>query len=79
MINLYDQGNGALIGSISEQQLQFMIEQMEEESLEDRDYSITPLTLGYFVEQDGDPALVNLLQQALGTRAEMIIRWSRAS
>jgi hypothetical protein len=77
MINLYDQATGQRIGSIDPDQLQFLIEQLEEETLEDRDYAITRMTVDFLETQGGDPALIALLRQALGGREEVSIRWSR--
>lgn len=76
MIYLYDKASGALIGEISEDQLQFLMNQMEEESLEDRDYSITKMELEYFAGQGAPPQLVDLLRQALGGRDEVVVQWS---
>ncbi len=78
MIYLYDQSTGTLVGEITEVQLQFMIDQMEEESLEDKDYSITNMEIDYFTEQGADPDLIALLRKALGSKGEVIIRWSRS-
>ena len=77
MINVYKTMDGALIGTINESQLQFMTDNMEEESLEDQDYAITPMTLAYFEELGADPALLVLLRQALGNQDELVIRWER--
>jgi hypothetical protein len=76
MIYLYDKSSNALIGEISEDQLQFLINQMEEESLEDRDYSITKMELDYFESQGAPRPLVELLRQALGGRDEVVVLWS---
>jgi hypothetical protein len=78
MINVYSAVDNALIGSITESQLQFLIDNMEEESMEDQDYAITSMTLAYFEELGADPALVNLLRQALGNLDELVIRWERS-
>ena len=77
MINVYKTMDGAQIGTITESQLQFMTDNMEEESLEDQDYAITPMTLAYFEELGADPALLVLLRQALGNQDELVIRWER--
>ena len=77
MIELQDKDTGAPIGTISETQLQFLIDQLEEESVEDQDYYINEATLDLFEERGADPALVSLLRKALGGRSEMEIRWSR--
>lgn len=79
MIELREKGAENLIGEISEEQLQFLIDQLEEEDLEDRDYAITPLLLSSFEVEGGDPALISMLREALGDRDEMEIAWSRGS
>lgn len=77
MINLREKGTDKPLGQISEEQLQYLIDHLEEEWLEDQDYAITPLLLQVFEEQGADPALVSLLRDALGSRAEIEIVWSR--
>ena len=77
MIHLYDQQTEALIGIITHQQLQFLLEQLEEEDSEDRDYYIDRGTLDWFEEQGVDPVLASMLRDAMGERDGMDIRWSR--
>lgn len=77
MIKLYDLETKALIGEISEAQLSFLADQMEEESLEDRDYYLNRATLDMFEQAGGDPALITMLRQAMGDRKEMDIMWER--
>jgi len=77
MIHLEDKDTGAPIGTLSEEQLQYLIDQLEEESRDDRDYYINTTTLDLFEERGADKALVRLLRSALGGRTEMEIRWSR--
>ena len=77
MVNLREKGTDKPLGQISEEQLQYLIDHLEEEWLEDQDYAITPLLLQVFEEQGADPALVSLLRDALGGRDEMEIIWSR--
>lgn len=77
MIQLYNEGTGQLIGTISEAQLQFLEDELVEESETDQDYAITPLTLGLFVEDNGDPQLIEMLRQELGDQDEIQIRWRR--
>jgi len=75
MLKLYDKETGRLLGTLREEQLRFLIEQLEEESDDDTDYYINRATLEMLVEAGADPALVALLQQGLGEREEMEIRW----
>jgi hypothetical protein len=77
MIHLQDKDTGAPIGTISEQQLQYLVDQLEEESRDDQDYYINTTTLDLFEERGADKALVALLRSALKGRTEMEIRWSR--
>ena len=78
MIQLYDKETGASLGAITEDQLEFLVDQLEQESPEDRDYYINEPTLDAFEEAGADPALVALLRKALGEREEMEIRWARS-
>jgi len=77
MIELRDKRTNAFLGTISEAQLQFLIDQLEEESLRDQDYYVNLATLDMFEQAGGDPELLALLRQSLGTREDMDIVWSR--
>jgi hypothetical protein len=77
MVYLYDKADNQLIGEIGEDELQFLIDQMEEESTKDQDYSITRMEIAYFSEHGAPAHLTNLLKQALGDKSEVIILWSR--
>jgi len=76
MIHLYDQQTEVLIGIITHKQLQFLLDQLEEEDSEDRDYYIDRGTLDWFEEQGVDPVLASMLREAMGERDGMDIRWS---
>lgn len=78
MVKLHDKDSGSLIGTISEEQLLFLIEQLEEESSDDQDYYINRATLDMFEGAGADPSLVSVLRTALAAREDMEIRWSRA-
>ena len=75
---LYKNDMDTFLGEISGKQLQFLIDYLEEEFLEDRDYAITKLTLDYLGAGGADPALMALLRQALGEAEEITIIWKRA-
>ena len=77
MITLTEKGTNKPWGQISEEQLQFMIDHLEEEWLEDQDYAITPLLLENFVEWGADSELVSVLRNGLGGRDEIDIVWNR--
>ena len=77
MVKLYDKASGAEIGTVSEEQLRILFDQLEEESASDDDYYINRETV-YMLEQEGaDAGLIGLLRQAMGERDDMDIRWAR--
>lgn len=78
MIKVYDTSDNALLGEISEAQLQFMIDQLEEESARDQDYYINLPTLDLFAQRGADAELLTFLRNALGEREDMEIRWQSA-
>ncbi len=78
MVNLFEKGTEKLVGQISDEQLQFLIDQLEEESMEDRDYALTGMTVDYLEEMGADAGLLALLRQALGGRDEVTVEWRKA-
>jgi hypothetical protein len=78
MIQLYDDKSGDLIGTITKEQLQFLVDQLEEEDSEDQNYYLDRTTLDWFEEHEVNPALEALLREAMGTRDSMDIRWTEA-
>ena len=77
MIILRDKDTNLRIGAISEEQLQFLIDQLEEESMDDRDYYINLETLDMFEKNGIDEDLLDLLKKSMGSRQEMELEWSR--
>ena len=77
MIEIRDKETGKPLGTISETQLQFLIDNLEEEYAEDIDYYINQITLDMFEERNIDAGLLKLLRDALGTREDMEIVWSK--
>jgi processive 1,2-diacylglycerol beta-glucosyltransferase len=76
MKTLYDEDTGEMIGVITDEQFQFLVDQLEEESTLDQNYAISLMLLAYFEELNADPALVTMLRNALGEREEMEITWN---
>ncbi len=77
MIRLFDKETGAPIGTITEAQLEFLVDQLEEESDEDQDYYLTADTIDAFEEAGAEPDLITVLRSGIGERDEMEIRWKR--
>jgi hypothetical protein len=78
MITLKEKDSGRWLGTLTESQLQFLQEQLEEEDQEDQDYWINRATLDLFCDNGADPALVEMLDQAMGDREEIEILWARS-
>ena len=70
MILLYAQ-----VGEISEDQLDFLIDNLEEEWPEDRDYYISKPMLDMLSQRGADAGLMRLLTDALAGREEVDILW----
>ena len=77
MISITEKGTDKPLGQVTEEQLQYLIDNLEEEWLEDQDYAITPLTLEYLEGLGADPALTSMLRDALAGREVIEIVWSR--
>jgi hypothetical protein len=75
MIQLRDKDKGTQIGLITEKQLQFLVDQLEEEHDGDKDYWLNRDTLEILKESGADQQLISLLENALGERDEMEIEW----
>lgn len=77
VIRLDDVEHGRTIGEISEAQLQFLIDQLEETSNTDQDYYIDEGTLDLLEDAGADTALLDLLRSGLGERDGYDVRWER--
>ena len=77
MIDLYDDATNQLIGSITEADLQVLVDALEEESLDDHDYYIDAATIGVVADGRATDHLVKLLRAALGAKDGVDIRWQR--
>lgn len=75
MIQLFDADSKQPIGPISEAQLAFLQNQLEEESLEDQDYYINAATIDMFEAAGADAGLLALLRSAMAGREDMTILW----
>ena len=66
---------GTEIGTITDKQLAFLVEQLEEEHDEDKDYYIDRETLELLSDNGCDPELLALLEKAMADDEEMDIAW----
>ena len=77
MVNVYDNKTNKFLGPITDEQLQMLIDQLEEESGEDQDYYLNGETLDMLARAGATGELLALLRQALGENGEGEIRWAR--
>jgi CRISPR/Cas system Type II protein with McrA/HNH and RuvC-like nuclease domain len=77
MVKLYDKESGQKLGEISEEQLEFMMNHLEEEGPGDQDYYLTPDTIDLFEEVGADQDLVDTLRNIMAGREELEVRWSQ--
>ena len=76
MIRLRDKDTGAELGEITEEELQFLEDQLEEEFSDDTDYYISRDELRVLKEQGDAPAhLLEMLELALGDRDGLEVQW----
>jgi hypothetical protein len=74
-VRLEDGVTGALVGAITESQLQEITSRLEEEG--PQQYLITGATVDMLQEANVDPALVDLLRRAVGADGSgVVLRWT---
>jgi hypothetical protein len=71
MYQLIRKTDQQVVGEISEQEMQFLRDNLEEEGLTDDDYTFTRLTLEFLRGNGMDPHLAQVLEAALGAGDEV--------
>ena len=66
---------GDEIGTINDDQLKFLVAQLEEEHDTDKDYFVDRDTLELLSDNGADPDLLALLEKGMGDDDEMDIAW----
>lgn len=77
MIRLRNKESGTELGSITEEDLQFLIDNLEEEWEEDQDYYLNRQTLELLENRGASASLVEMLGSAMGDRDDVEVEWSR--
>ena len=72
---LKEKETGTVIGEISDEQLQLLIDHLEEESSTDQDYYINQTTIEMLKDAGADTSLVEMLSKALHNREGIEIEW----
>ncbi len=78
MVQLFDKQTGAEVGTLTDDQFQFLVDHLEEESSDDDDYYLNRSTVDLLEGAGADPQLVQVLRAALGSRDDMDLRWTRS-
>lgn len=78
MIQIFDKQTGQSVGTLTDEQFQFLADNLEEESREDDDYYVNRATVDILAEQGAPAELVAVLRSALGSQEETEIRWQRS-
>ncbi len=77
MVTLRDKDTGQLLGTVTDEDFEFLVNDLEEESTEDMDYFVDSDTID-MLEEDGAPeSLIVLLRNALGDKDGLDIEWAR--
>lgn len=77
MPKIFNNDTGEFIGYITETQLQFLIDHLEEEAEDDVDYYINNPTIESFQEMGAEDGLIEVLKKGLGNKEEMEIRYEK--
>ena len=78
MIQLRDKENGVPLGTISEEDLQFLIDNLEEEWAEDSDYYLNRTTFEMLKNKGAGQSLLDILEPVFNQREDIEIEWSRS-
>ena len=77
MIDLYNVATNQKLGSITEAELQVLIDGLEEESSDDQDYYVDAATIDLLGDGRASDHLLGLLRSALRSSDGVEIRWQR--
>ena len=77
MIDVYNKATNELLGSITEADLQVLVDAPEEESSDDQDYYIDAATMDVIGDGRATDHLLLVLRKALGNAEGVDIRWNR--
>ncbi len=73
MVELYDKITGAPVGKITREQLQFMTDQLEDDTPDVNEYYMNAAMLDMIEEAGAAPELMTVLRQALAGRDDMVL------
>ena len=77
MPSLYNKKTNALLGEVSEADVQCLIDVLEEEDRQDVDYFVDLDTVDILEDNGASATLVQMLRAAIGASEGVDIRWSK--
>ena len=77
MPSLYDKKTNALLGAVSDADVQCLIDVLEEEDRKDVDYFVDLDTVDILEDNGASATLVQMLRAAIGASEGVDIRWSK--
>jgi hypothetical protein len=77
MPRLYNKQNNALLGEISETDVECLVDVLEEEDSKDVDYFIDLDTVDILEDNGASQVLVKLLRTAIGASEGVDVRWEK--
>ncbi len=66
MPKLYEQPSGQFLGTVSDEDIQMLVDQLEEEDHKDEDYFVDSATIDLLEEAGASAGLITLLRTAVG-------------
>jgi len=77
MSRLYNKQSGALLGAVTDADVQCLIDVLEEEDTKDVDYFIDLSTVEILEANGASPGLAKLLRESIGTAEGIDVRWEK--
>jgi hypothetical protein len=77
MASIYNKKTGALLGAISEEDVECLVDVLEEEDSKDVDYFIDLDTVDILEDNGASLDLVQLLRGAIGASEGIDVRWEK--
>lgn len=77
MVTLFDKETGSVVGNVSEENLQLLIDVLREEDAADADYFICRDTLEILERKGAQESLLLLLANGIGTSDGIEVIWSK--
>ena len=77
MPSVYNKKTGALLGAVSDEDVQCLIDVLEEEDRQDVDYFVDLDTVDILEDNGASATLVQMLRAAIGASEGVDIRWSK--